>query len=324
MDYIGKQRQLFLDHLAKNTLQSQPHNLYEPISYLLTLGGKRLRPVLALMAADCFNANPKDALPAAMAVEVFHNFTLMHDDIMDAAPLRRGKTTVHHKWNINTAILSGDAMLIQAYQQLESYSPAVFNSLTRLLSQTALEVCEGQQYDIDFETRDDVSLQEYMTMITQKTAVLLGCALQMGAIVATASDADSKTLYQFGVQLGIAFQLQDDYLDTFGDPAVFGKQVGGDIIENKKTILYHQTLALGSSTQQQQLHKEFASSSNRTRQKLETVKKLFLDTGAAKTTQEMIKKHTQQAFENLDELQIDAAKKQILLDFGSAIMQRAN
>jgi geranylgeranyl diphosphate synthase type II len=324
MEYIKKQRRLFLDHLSKNTLHSEPVNLYEPIAYLLALGGKRFRPILTLMAADCFDTNPKEALGAAMAVEVFHNFTLMHDDIMDAAPLRRGKPTVHYKWNVNTAILSGDAMLIKAYQQLESYSPSLFNSLTRLLSQTALEVCEGQQHDIDFETRDDVSLQEYLTMITQKTAVLLGCALQMGAIVAKASESDSRALYQFGVQLGIAFQLQDDYLDTFGDPAVFGKQVGGDIVENKKTILYHYTLALGSSKQQQELHNQFASSFSQTNQKIKSVKKLFLETGAAKATQEMIKKYIQNAFRCLDELQIDASKKQILLNFGNAMMQRSN
>lgn len=323
MEYIEKQRRLFLDHLSKNSVQSPPHNLYEPIEYLLTLGGKRLRPILSIMAADCFNTSPKEALSAAMAVEVFHNFTLMHDDIMDAAPLRRGKATVHHKWNVNTAILSGDAMLIQAYQCLETYPPNIFNTLTRLLSQTALEVCEGQQYDIDFETRDDVSLEEYMTMITQKTAVLLGCALKMGAIVANASDSDSKSLYEFGVQLGIAFQLQDDYLDTFGDPALFGKQVGGDIIENKKTVLYHQSLALGSSEQQQQLHQLFSSTPKDSSQKIETVRKLFIETGSAKATQDMIREYTQKAYTHLDQLDIAATKKKILLDFGNTMMHRS-
>jgi geranylgeranyl diphosphate synthase type II len=274
------------------------------------------------MAADCFDADPKKALPAAMAIEVFHNFTLMHDDIMDAAPLRRGKATVHTKWNVNTAILSGDAMLIQAYQCLESYSSQTFTALTRLLSHTALEVCEGQQYDIDFETRNDVDLQEYLIMIKLKTAVLLGCALKMGAIVAQASDQACNLLYDFGVQLGIAFQLQDDYLDTFGDPTTFGKQVGGDIIENKKTVLYHQAIVLGSFEQKEKLHELFKASSLASNQKIEQVSQLYLDTGAAKATQKMIKNYTNQAFELLNSPEMTHSKKQILVDFGNALMQR--
>ncbi|MCL4165974.1 UNVERIFIED_CONTAM: hypothetical protein GTU68_038733, partial [Idotea baltica] len=175
---------------------------------------------------------------AALSIEVFHNFSLVHDDIMDDAPLRRGEQTVHEKWDINTGILSGDAMLIMAYQLFENYEPSTFQALAKLFSKTALEVCEGQQYDVDFETRNDVTIPEYLKMIEYKTAVLVGAAMKMGAIVANASEADQNSIYEFGRHLGIAFQLQDDYLDAFGDPKTFGKQVGGDIIENKKTYLY--------------------------------------------------------------------------------------
>ena len=181
---------------------------------------------------------------AALSIEVFHNFSLVHDDIMDDAPLRRGKETVHEKWDVNTGILSGDAMLIMAYQLFENYDDATFRALAKLFSKTALEVCEGQQYDVDFETRDDVTIAEYLKMIEYKTAVLVGAAMKMGAIVAEASEKDQQNIYQFGKNLGIAFQLQDDYLDAFGDPKTFGKQIGGDIIENKKTYFIHKRLTI--------------------------------------------------------------------------------
>lgn len=234
---LSDYQQLFQNALKESLGSTGPKGLYEPISYLLDLGGKRLRPVLTLMAAETFGKNQKKAVGAALAIEIFHNFTLMHDDIMDAAPLRRGAATVHQKWDTNTAILSGDAMLIKAYQALESYPDPLFGKLTRLLSKTALEVCEGQQYDMDFETQKEVTEAQYLEMIELKTAVLVGCALQMGALIGGASDADAHKLYEFGVLLGTAFQIQDDYLDAFGDPESFGKQLGGDIIENKKTIL---------------------------------------------------------------------------------------
>ena len=219
-------------------IEKHPKSLYEPIDYILSLGGKRIRPVLTLMAADIFDGDHKKAISAAKAVEMFHNFSLVHDDIMDDAPLRRGNETVHEKWNLNTGILSGDAMLILAYQYFENYEPKIFQALAKLFSKTALEVCEGQQYDVDFETRDDVTIPEYLKMIEYKTAVLLGAAMKMGAIVAETSEENADLIYNFGLNLGIAFQLQDDYLDAFGNPETFGKQVGGDIIENKKTYLY--------------------------------------------------------------------------------------
>ena len=224
----------FLEFLASKNWKREPINLYEPVDYILKLGGKRMRPILTLMAADIFSKEYKKAMPAALAVEVFHNFTLVHDDIMDDAPLRRGKETVHEKWDINTGILSGDAMLILAYQFFEEYEPIIFQKLAKLFSKTALEVCDGQQLDVDFETRNDVTIPEYIHMIRLKTSVLVAAALQMGAIVAETSEENEQLIYDFGLNLGLAFQLQDDYLDTFGDSETFGKQVGGDIIENKK------------------------------------------------------------------------------------------
>ena len=247
MQNIEVYQKSFISYLEDFAVDKEPNNLYEPINYILKLGGKRLRPVLTLMTTEVFGGIAKKAMNAALSVEVFHNFSLVHDDIMDDAPLRRGKKTVHEKWDLNTGVLSGDAMLILAYQLFENYEPKTFQSLAKLFSKTALEVCEGQQYDIDFETRNDVTISEYLKMIEYKTAVLVGAAMKMGAIVAKVSDEDQNAIYNFGRYLGIAFQLQDDYLDAFGNPETFGKQVGGDILENKKTYLVLKTLELGSS-----------------------------------------------------------------------------
>ena len=232
MHTISQYQEVIINHFDQLKINKEPRNLYEPIEYILSLGGKRMRPVLTLMTSEIFNASYEKAIDAATAVEVFHNFSLIHDDIMDDAPLRRGNKTVHEKWDLNTGILSGDAMLILAYQFFESYEPNVFQKLAKLFSKTALEVCEGQQYDVDFEVREDVTIPEYLKMIEYKTAVLVGAAMKMGAIVAETSEENANLIYDFGLNLGIAFQLQDDYLDAFGDPETFGKQVGGDIIEN--------------------------------------------------------------------------------------------
>nr|MBP6585470.1 polyprenyl synthetase family protein [Flavobacterium sp.] len=253
MHSIQAYQEHFLNYLQQQHFLRDPKNLYEPIDYILGLGGKRMRPVLTLMAAEVFDTNFEKALPAATAVEVFHNFSLVHDDIMDDAPLRRGKVTVHEKWNLNTGILSGDAMLILAYQYFENYEPAIFKELAKLFSKTALEVCEGQQYDVDFETRDDVTISDYLKMIEYKTAVLVGAAMKMGAIIAETSEENANYIYDFGLNLGIAFQLQDDYLDCFGDPETFGKQVGGDIIENKKTYLYLKAIEFAQAEERDQL-----------------------------------------------------------------------
>ena len=312
----------FLSCLKDYNTERDPKNLYEPVQYILNLGGKRLRPILTLMTADCFGGDVNKALDAALAVEVFHNFSLIHDDIMDDAPLRRGQQTVHEKWDLNTGILSGDAMLIMAYQLFENYPPETFQNLLTLFSKTALEVCEGQQYDIDFETRNAVSIAEYLKMIEYKTAVLVAAAMKMGAIIAGASDEDQNRCYEFGKNLGIAFQLQDDYLDAFGNPETFGKQVGGDIIENKKTYLYLKALEFSSENDQQKLRHLFNATNTDSKTKIELVKQIFTTSGSAEATKKAITSYTKTAFEVLQALTISDKNKQILQDFGTQLMTR--
>ena len=322
MQSIEQYSKEFVTYLEEKISVKEPINLYEPIAYILSLGGKRLRPVLTLMTADIFDCNYKKALDAALAVEVFHNFSLVHDDIMDDAPLRRGKTTVHEKWDINTGILSGDAMLINAYQLFENYEGDVFRKLAQLFSKTAIEVCEGQQYDVDFETRDDVTIPEYLKMIEYKTAVLVGAAMKMGAIIANVSQDEQNNIYEFGKNLGIAFQLQDDYLDAFGDPKTFGKQVGGDIIENKKTFLYLKALEFANQDQVKELEHLFSIQPKDTSDKISTVKNVFVESGAAQRTKEEIALYTQKAFITLEKLTISDDKKALLKKFGESLMQR--
>lgn len=281
-----------------------------------------MRPLLVLMAADLYGVPLEKALPAAMAVEVFHNFSLVHDDIMDAAPLRRGKPTVHQKWDTNTGILSGDAMLILAYQYLENYDSEQFKALTILFSRTALQVCEGQQYDMDFESREDVTLEEYLHMIAYKTAVLLGCALQMGALIGGAQDKEQQAIYNFGMSLGIAFQLQDDYLDVYGDPETFGKQVGGDIIENKKTFLFLQALTLASPSEAQELRDLYTIKPKDPAAKVSRVKQIFCDCGADVAIQNSIAAYTDKAFDQLANLDGNNSAKQALRTFGEWLLQR--
>ncbi|WP_276978564.1 polyprenyl synthetase family protein, partial [Flavobacterium filum] len=240
----------------------------------------------------------------------------------DDAPLRRGKETVHEKWNLNTGILSGDAMLILAYQYFESYEPTIFRALAKLFSKTALEVCEGQQYDVDFETRDDVSIPEYLKMIEFKTAVLVGAAMKMGAIIAETSEENANLIYDFGLNLGIAFQLQDDYLDCFGNPETFGKQVGGDIIENKKTYLYLKAMEFAKAEEREQLLHLYSIQPNDNSEKIESVKEFFNHTGAAKATQKAIEEFTMKAFETLTKMQIGEDKKMVLRAFGEKLMKR--
>jgi len=320
---IDSYRDVFTSYLQEKIQTKNPESLYEPITYILKLGGKRLRPVLTLMTAEIFGADHKEALNAALAVEVFHNFSLVHDDIMDDAPLRRGAETVHEKWNLNTGILSGDAMLIQAYQFFESYDNSTFRSLAQVFSKTALEVCEGQQYDVDFEVRNDVTEVEYLKMIEYKTAVLVGAAMKMGAIVAGASDKDTQKIYNFGRLLGIAFQLQDDYLDAFGDPETFGKQVGGDIIENKKTFLYLKAIEKGSTKDKEELVQLFANKTGvDIAAKIVFAKEVFVRSGAAELTKNAIEDYTELALQVLASISISEEKKQVLKDFGESLMYR--
>ncbi|NRS89705.1 geranylgeranyl diphosphate synthase type II [Flavobacterium sp. 7E] len=322
MHAINQYQEFFVTYLNTQSIAREPQNLYNPITYILGLGGKRMRPVLTLMAVEVFDVDYKKALPAAMAVEVFHNFSLVHDDIMDEAPLRRGQVTVHEKWDLNTGILSGDAMLILAYQYFEQYEPAVFMQLAKLFSKTALEVCEGQQWDVDFETRNDVTIEEYLKMIEYKTAVLVAAAMKMGAIVAGTSEENANFIYEFGLNLGIAFQLQDDYLDAFGNPETFGKQVGGDIIENKKTYLYLKAMEFSSNEVQTELQDLFASNPEDNTDKIEAVKALFNSSGASKITQDAMQEYTFKAFDTLDKMNISKDKKEILRAFGENLMGR--
>jgi len=321
MNSIDTYKEEFLSYLNEQIEVKEPLNLYEPIHYILQLGGKRLRPVLAIMTCDIFGGDPKKAFDAALAIEVFHNFTLIHDDIMDSAPIRRGKETVHIKWDENTGILSGDAMMIMAYRCLENYEPAIYKKLMLLFNKTALEVCEGQQLDMDFETRKDVSISEYMTMITNKTSVLVAAAMEMGAVIAGAEKSESNKIYDFGLNLGIAFQLQDDYLDTFGDQATFGKQIGGDIIENKKTFLYLKALEVCNEEDKLRLL-EIYNSNDTSKEKVAEVTALFKRNNIEEITKGEIEQYSNKAFEVLEGIDISNSKKEVLKNFGLDLMQR--
>jgi geranylgeranyl diphosphate synthase type II len=317
---LNQYKSRFLEYLIQKSTIKQPNNLYEPIDYILKLGGKRLRPILALMSSELFGADYRKALDAALAIEMFHNFTLIHDDIMDKASLRRGKETVHIKWNKNIGILSGDALLILSYRMLENYDGDIFKKLYSLFNTTALQICEGQQYDMDFETRENVLLEDYLKMVSFKTAVLLACSLQMGAIIADANDKDVEQIYNFGLQLGIAFQLQDDYLDAFGTEE-FGKKVGGDISENKKTFLYIKTLELTSSTDREELLKWYNNDLN-SETKIQHVKELFTKYQVDKLLLGEIEKYTLKAFESIEMLSLSDAKKNEFINFGKSLMHR--
>lgn len=322
MKNMSSYHDAFVAYLDGFIKPKDPSTLYEPIHYILKLGGKRLRPVLTLMTAEIFGCASKKAMDAALSIEVFHNFSLVHDDIMDDAPLRRGQTTVHEKWDINTGILSGDAMLIMAYQLFENYEPKVFQDLAQLFSKTALEVCEGQQYDVDFESRDDVTISEYLKMIEYKTAVLVGAAMKMGAIVAEASEECQNSIYDFGKNLGIAFQLQDDYLDAFGDPETFGKQVGGDIIENKKTYLFLKALEFSNISDKRQLEHLYSVSPSDSADKINSVKHIFESCGSAEATRHEIENYTNKAFSVLESIKISEDNKDMLKTFGMNLMNR--
>ncbi|WP_298779602.1 polyprenyl synthetase family protein [uncultured Polaribacter sp.] len=321
MDILHYQQE-FLDYLKSKNWIKEPKNLYEPVDYILQLGGKRIRPILTLMAADIFSDNYKKAMPAALAVEVFHNFTLVHDDIMDDAPLRRGKQTVHEKWDLNRGILSGDVMLILAYQYFENYEPIVFQKLAKLFSKTALEVCDGQQLDVDFETRNDVTIDEYINMIRLKTSVLVAAALKMGAIVAETDAKNADLIYDFGLNLGLAFQLQDDYLDTFGDPETFGKQIAGDIIENKKTYLYLKALEVANTEDKNKLQFFYNQKLEDNSIKIAEVTRIFEQNDIPSFVKELIEYYTQKSFDTLSYMDITEANKESLKSFGLWLMNR--
>ncbi len=317
---LDNYKSLFLEYLTKKTVNKEPRNLYAPINYILNLGGKRLRPVMVLMACDLLGGDTKKALDAALAIEMFHNFSLIHDDIMDKAPIRRGEPTVHKKWDLNTGILSGDAMLILANTFFNAYSGATYKSLQMLFNQTALEVCEGQQYDMDFESVPSVPLESYIKMITFKTAVLLAASLKMGAIIAQADAGNARNLYDFGLNLGIAFQLQDDYLDVYATTD-FGKQQAGDILENKKTFLFLKTLELANLEDKNKLlnlYNKKGGSNDKVRQ----VKQLFDKYDVPKILQKEITNYTVKSIESLNKMTLDNDKRDFLKTFSEDLMHR--
>lgn len=323
MDCFAPYQTAFEQSLKTYNLPSEPKGLYDPIAYIMALGGKRLRPCLVLAACEACKNSYAEAQQAALAVELFHNFTLIHDDIMDEAPLRRGKTTVHSKWNLNTGILSGDAMLILAYQQLASYNPELQADLMALFSKTALEVCEGQEYDVAFEQLPAVSERAYLKMIQFKTAVLVAAALKMGALIGVADSESAELFYDFGLALGTAFQIQDDYLDAFGDPETFGKQVGGDILENKKTFLVVKLQELGSIEQRQALDHWFGANAHASSgEKVAKVKQLFTESGAAEATREAVRAYTKESQLILNSLEKRGIKTNTLSAFSEALLLR--
>ena len=312
---------LVSDELGRIEYPKTPSLLYEPIDYILGLGGKRMRPILVLMAYQLFDKNIEKAISPALAIEVFHNFTLLHDDIMDNAPLRRGQQTVHEKWNNNVAILSGDTMLVQAYQFIAEVDNTIVKHVLAVFSKAAIEVCEGQQWDMDFETQSNVSIPDYLKMIEYKTAVLLGAALQIGGITAGASKEEQNHLYAFGRDLGIAFQLKDDLLDAFGDAETFGKQVGGDIMANKKTYLYLKALALADGTQRANLEQYF-STNDTSQLKVDAVKIIFSNLEISDLTTNLIREYHARAMENL--AAINSENKEPLLAFSALLLDRVS
>ncbi|MFT6844678.1 MAG: geranylgeranyl diphosphate synthase type II [Flavobacteriales bacterium] len=318
---IANYKNLILEGLGELKTFEHPKNLYDPVHYLLNLGGKRIRPAVVLMAAELFTDKLQKIVPAAIALEVFHNFTLMHDDIMDNAPLRRGKPTVHEKWNLSTAVLSGDSMVMITNKLFEEVPDQYFKQVMLLFNKTALEVCEGQQFDMDFEQRDYVRHDEYIKMIRLKTSVLLACCFKMGAMLGGATENDQTHLYTFGELLGIAFQLKDDWLDVFGKSDEVGKQIGGDVLANKKTYLLIRAYEKANETQRKALD-SWLNNHQAPEEKIKAVTELFNDLGIGQETNLEIDKYYHKAISQLDKLTISEDKKVMLSRFASILMGR--
>jgi len=317
-------REIYSKGLESFSWPTSHPNLYDPAKYLLGIGGKRIRPSLALAGYNLYKNNFEEVLPAANAVEFFHNFSLMHDDIMDVAELRRGHPTVHKKYDLNTAILSGDVMLIYAYKFFEQYPAELNVKLTKIFNTTSIQICEGQQMDIDFESRSDVSIDEYIQMISFKTAVLLGASLQFGALIGGASDADAAHLYGFGKNIGIAFQVQDDILDVWASSEDSGKVVGGDILQKKKTYLYLKSLDLLPDEQSARLESLYSVQSEVAGEDLvEEVRSLYGNAHVNVYAQELKMNYQQLAFSHLDAVQVDAEKKIVLKEYANALLDRS-
>jgi geranylgeranyl diphosphate synthase, type II len=320
MKEIGEYQDIVFKEIEKFQKGNKDFSLYEPVNYILDLGGKRLRPVLTLLATDLFEGTIADSIKPALGIEVFHNFTLLHDDIMDNAPVRRGKAAVHEKWNVNAAILSGDVMFVQAFILVTSCKNEFLRDVLDLFNITAVEVCEGQQHDMDFESRNDVSIDEYIEMIRLKTSVLVACALKLGAILAGAPKQDAEKLYEFGLSLGIAFQIKDDILDVFGDASLVGKKVGGDILANKKTYLLLKALEDADESQNVTLKSWLSKEGGA--DKVEAVTEIFEALSVKEKADEVMDGYYQKSIEALDSIQIDPSKKQYLYDFAAGLMNR--
>jgi geranylgeranyl diphosphate synthase type II len=306
--------------LSELQTPEEPKNLYEPIRYFLSLGGKRIRPLLSILGCELFGGTYSDSIHAAHAVECFHNFSLIHDDIMDLAPLRRGKPTIHEKWNSTIGILSGDALLIYGYQELAKCNPTYLKELLTLYNTTAIEVCEGQQMDMDFETNHSVSIESYIEMIRLKTSVLLGCALKLGSIISGAKDEDKKLIYDFGVNIGLAFQIQDDILDLFGDPEKFGKQIGGDILSNKKTILLLTAYKYASISQKQELDKMLTIKQHE--EKIQTARQLFIEIDVLNKVKDLMRAYQVKAQKSLEMISVEDKYKIRLRELSNYLINR--
>lgn len=318
-DEILKMVNEFLDHLSYDR---KPESLYEPIKYVLSMGGKRIRPTLMLLAYNLYKENPEDILMNACALETYHNYTLLHDDLMDNADMRRGHLTVHKKWNDNTAILSGDSMLVLAFQRMMQCDTKHLKDILDLFTVTALEIGEGQQYDMEFETRNDVKEEEYIEMIRLKTSVLLACALKIGAILADASAEDADNLYKFGEQIGLAFQLQDDYLDVYGDSKVFGKEIGGDITSNKKTYMLINAFNKANDAQREELTRWVSARVFDRNEKVDAVTRLYNEIGIDQLAQDKIAYYFAQSKKFLDAVNVPEEKKEELRKYAQKMMKR--
>lgn len=322
MHTISEYTKFVEEALSKIGLPAEPSELYKPVNYILELGGKRIRPVLTLMSANFYSNSPEAALPAALAIEIFHNFTLLHDDIMDKADIRRGKPTVHKVWNENTAILSGDAAIILAYEQLTHLPEKLFLPVFKTFNKTALEVCEGQQFDMNFENRADVKLNEYLEMIRLKTSVLLAASMEIGAICGGANKLEQEALYEIGQSIGMAFQLQDDYLDTYADEVKFGKSIGGDIINNKKTYLLIHALNSDNKKLVGELRKWIDKKEFDRKEKIDAVKNIFTETGVDNDIQLAAIGYINTAIEILNQLEVDKELKKPLEEIIFNLMYR--
>ena len=313
---------LINDYLAALPYDRKPASLYEPIKYVLSLGGKRIRPTLMLLSYNLYKDDPESILSSACALETYHNYTLLHDDLMDNAPLRRGHQTVHVKWNPNVAILSGDSMLVLSYQRMLQCRPDKLKPVIDLFTETALEIGEGQQYDMEFETRTDVTEEEYIEMIRLKTSVLLACATKIGAILADAPDEDADNLYKFGEQMGLAFQLQDDYLDVYGDSKVFGKAIGGDIMSNKKTYMLINAFNLANDKQREELTHWITAENPDPKEKIAAVTKLYNEIGIDKLAEKKINFYFEESRKYLKGVKVDEERKSVLEAYTQKMMHR--